>query len=631
MVEEQLCFHVQARPGVSTDDQLREALRAGELDPEVRLRLEGTHVWLPARAWATLAVRTSLGALPAPPSDESPPSTVSPDLLAAPRFIHDMVLWCMAEGNRTFGPLLGAEIRDAFEGGRYRRARATPVGLEDWIPVGRIFDRTLTDANRVAPAIALLDRRRVRCPTCREEIPAVAEVCPECEESVATPAGPPSSARSSVPDEDPHAGFMALHWRPVVTLGAITMIVLAGITLRYLAPGRFSEERVATSTRRATPACDEACWPGESCQMGVCSWATPPAAHHLGDRLQVSGPFSLPADASDGLVLDEDRFAVALLSGLQVRSTRTGQVLGLVSEAIHARKLWRVGDVIYAAAPQHVRVIDASSTKLLKTIDLGTMVGDIALGASGRRALVSLPAVHAVAVLSTELHAEIDRIRFGEDPVGPIGADDTGTRALTTTGFIPAPGLPEPPRTQDGAVYAFDPSRLATQQDRVRTAASGHPVAVLMTPDGSASYVALRGRDAIVPLEWLPSGAVRQKEPIEACVQPEQIELVRKDRRMLVRCNAGRSLEIFDLRTGEILRHVPFSSPASDLAVTPDGEQAIVALPDQDKGAIAIVDLATSDVQIVPLGAPPSRVRVAPDGRSVLVLGDRSKVAWVIR
>lgn len=630
MAEEQLCFHVHARPGVSTDDQLRDELRAQQLDPDVRVRLEGSNLWLPARAWATLAVRTSLATIPPPPVDGEQPPSVSPDLLAAPRDIHDIVLWWLAENGRTFGPLVGAEVRDAFEGGRYRRARATPVGTEDWVPVGRIFDRTLTDVNRAAPAVALLDRRRIRCPTCREEIPATVEVCPECDESVASPPGPPSSARSSIPDEDPSAGFLALHWRPLITLGAIAAIVLSGITLRYLAPGRFSEERVATGTRRATAVCDEACWPGESCQLGACVWSKPPPARHLAKDPHVSGPFPLPADASDGLFLDADRFAVALLSGVEVRSTRTGQVLGLVSEAIHARKLFRVGDVIYAATPQHVRVIDVASTKVLKTLELGTMVGDIALGASGRRALVSLPAVHAVAVLSTELHAEIDRIRFGEDPVGPIGADDTGTRALTTTGAVPPPGVRDP-SNQEGAVYAFDPSRLATQQDRVRTAAAGNPVAVLMTPDGSASYVALRAKDSIVPLEWLPSGAVRQKEPIAACDQPEQMELVRKERRMLVRCNSGRSLEVFDLRTGEILRHVPLSSPATDLVVTPDGEQAIVALPEQDKGAIAIVDLETTEVQIVPLGAPPSRVRVAPDGDGVLVLGDRSKVAWIVR
>jgi hypothetical protein len=630
LAEEPIRFHVDGQRALRTDDDLRDALREGQLDADVRLRLEGTALWAPARAWATLAVRTSLSEMPKAPAADEGPASVSPDLLGAPRFLHDMLLWCVVEGDRTFGPMVGAEIRDQFEGGKYRRARATPVGLGDWILVGRIFDRTLTDANRAAPAILLPELRRVRCPTCKEEISSAAIICPECEESVEAAGSPPSSARSSVPDEDPTAGFFALHWRPMLTLGAIASLLIAGITLRYMAPGRFAEERVATHGRRATAACDDPCWPGESCQLGACTWTAPPSARHLADKPQVSGPFALPLDASDGVVLDEDRFAVGLLSGVQVRSMRTGQVLGLLSEAIQARKLVRVGDVIYAVGPQQIRVIDAQSTKLLKTLEMGAIVGDVTLGANGRRAMVSLPGAHAIAVLSTELHAEIDRIRFGEDAVGPVGADDTGTRALTTNGAIPPDGLPDP-STSDGAVYAFDPSRLASAQDRVRTSLVGNPVAVLMTPDGSASYVALRARDVILPLEWLPSGAVRQKEPIEACDQPEQVELVRKDRRMLVRCDAGRSLEVFDLRTSEILRHVPFSSPAADLVVTPDGRQAIVALPDQDKGAIAIVDLDSFDVEIVPLSAPPSRVRMAPDGSSVLVLGARTKSAWVVR
>lgn len=630
MAEEPIRFHVAGQTALRTDDELRDALRDGQLDADVRLRLEGTSLWAPARAWATLAVRTSLSELPRAPATVAGPVTVSPDLLGAPRFLHDMLLWCLIEGDRAFGPLVGADVREGFEGGRFRRARATPVGLADWVPVGRIFDRTLTDANRAAPAMLLPERRRVRCPTCREEVPATALVCPECEESLDAAGAPPSSARSSLPDEDPSAGFLALHWRPIVTLGAIATLVVAGIALRYMAPGRFAEERVATHGRRATAACDDPCWPGESCQLGACTWTAPPAARHLGAKPQVSGPFPLPPDASDGVVLDEDRFAVGLLSGVQVRSTRTGQVLGLVSEATQARRLVRVGDVIYAVGPQQIRVIDVASTKLLKTLEMGAIVGEITLGATGRRALVSLPGVHAIAVLSTELHAEIDRIRFGEDSVGPVGADDTGTRALTTNGAVPPAGMPDP-ATVDGAVYAFDPSRLASAQDRVRTSLAGNPVAVLMTPDGSRSYVALRARDAILPLEWLPSGAVRQGEPIEACDQPEQLELVRKERRMLVRCDAGRSLEVFDLRTSEILRHVPFSSTATDLVITPDGRKAVVALPEQEKGAIAIVDLDSFDVEVIPLSAPPSRVRISPDGSSVLVLGDRTKSAWIVR
>src|SRR5262249_36288213 len=162
----------------------------------------------------------------------------------------------------------------------------------------------------------------------------------------------------------------------------------------------------------------------------------------------------------------------------------------------------------------------------------------------GRRALASLPSAHAVAVLATEYHAEIDRIQFGDDPVGPMGTDDTGKRALTTTGQIPPPGFPQP---QGGAVYAFDPSRLASAQDRGRASMLGTPVSVLMTPDGETSYVVLRAEDALVPLEWQPSGAVRQEARIHTCHVPEQIELVRRGRLGVVRCSEGRAIEVFDL------------------------------------------------------------------------------------
>jgi hypothetical protein len=50
---EQLCFHVHGRAGTCSDDQLRDELRAQQLDPDTRIRLDGSNLWLPARAWAT--------------------------------------------------------------------------------------------------------------------------------------------------------------------------------------------------------------------------------------------------------------------------------------------------------------------------------------------------------------------------------------------------------------------------------------------------------------------------------------------------------------------------------------------------------------------------------------------------
>jgi DNA-binding beta-propeller fold protein YncE len=432
----------------------------------------------------------------------------------------------------------------------------------------------------------------------------------------------------SIPDDPPGASWLSMHWRPLITLGSIGALLFSGVALRHLAPGRFSPSRATSAQAPPVPACAAPCWSGEACQLGRCVWQRPNDVGHLADVPAVAGPFPLAKDVSDALLLDGERFAVALLTGTQILSARTGEVLSLISEAPQSRRLHRVGDAIYAAAPQRIYVIDAAATRVLKTIEVGSPVGEVDVGAAGRRALVSLPSAHAVAILSTEYHAEIERIQFGDDTVGPVAVDDAGARALTTTGQVPRPGLRDAP---GGAAYAFDPSRLGSEQDRVRASAIGNPVSVLMTPDGEASYVALRAEDALLPLRWLPSGAVRQGERIPTCDEPEQIELIRSERRAIVRCNEGRAIQIVDLDKGAVVQAVPLSGRPVDLAVAPDGAQAIVALTGGGAGAVALVDLRTYAVSTIPLGAEPTRVRLSPDGRVALALSDRAKLAWVIR
>ncbi|HVK70994.1 MAG TPA: hypothetical protein VM694_41345 [Polyangium sp.] len=467
-------------------------------------------------------------------------------------------------------------------------------------------------------------KKRLRCPTCLELVAPGVDLCPECDEPLA---GSKSLRTGAVTVKAP--SWLSLHWRPLVTGLAMASVLATGIALRSLAPGRFLPPRAASRSPSAvTPTCTSPCWHGEACQVGQCVWQKPNDVGHLGEQPLVTGPFALPKDVSDALPLDADRFALALLTGIEVHDARTGALVTLVSDAPQIKGLYRVGEHLYATSPQRLYVVDAATTGLQKTIDLGAMVGQVSVGANGRRALVSLPSAHAVAILATEYHAEIDRIHFGDDPVGPMGVDDTGTRALGTTGQVPLQGLRDP---AGGAVYAFDPSRLASQQDRVRTSMLGNPVSVLMTPDGSASYVVLRAEDALVPLEWLPSGAVRRRERIQTCDEPEQIELVRRGRRALVRCHEGRALEVFDLVKGELARHIPFNGRATDLVVTPDGEQALVTLTGDGAGSLALVDLESYAVKLLPLSGEPKRVRLTPDGRMALVFSDWAKVAWVVR
>jgi hypothetical protein len=700
---EEVRFFVDRRGKVTgpvTDDDVRDALRDGRLGAGVRLRLAGSDLWASPRAFVALARSPGAGKPALPASPQAVACALPPALAGMPQDHRDALLFWIAEGDHIFGPLPGEQVRLALEGGRYREAAALLVDDAAWVraslltgvpddsSVARPSSHGVADAqisregsspgpapesggsSRARPRAIYLGAaagptssggRRpalstdpsslTRCPICLERITPGLAACPECGEAPAA-ASPPTSGSPSIPDDLPGQSMLAMHWRPIVTLGVITTLVCTGIVLRHLAPGRFLAPPRASARAAAVtspPACTAACWNGEACQAGRCVWQPPNDVSHVAARAKdtapsadagasppaeaaapepvIAGPFALPRDVSDALPLDRERFAVALLTGLEVHNARTGGVLSLVTDAPQARRLYRVGSVIYATAPQRIFVVDADTTRLLKTVETGATVGAITVGASGRRALASLPSAHAVAVLATEYHAEIDRIQFGDDPVGPMGADDTGKRALTTTGWVPLPGLPQP---QGGAAYAFDPSRLASAQDRVRASMVGNPVSVLMTPDGEHSYVVLRAEDAIVPLEWQPSGAVRQEARIPTCHEPEQIELVRRGRLGVVRCNEGRAIEVFDQKR-ELVRHVPFNARVSDLAVSPDGKQAIVALPAEGSGFVGIVDLDTWAVKVLPLGAEPTRVRLSPDGGIALVLSDRSKVAWVIR
>jgi len=484
------------------------------------------------------------------------------------------------------------------------------------------------------------------CSICLEEIPVEARICPECGEraveSTRTPFEPggPSSRPLEVDDG---RGWLRTHWRPLVTLTAVLGLIAFGIALRHLAPNRYQppEKMPAGAAAAAQAACDNACWHGESCQMGRCVWQAPNDVGHLDTKGSLAGPFELPTDMVDVLPLDAERYAVSNLQGIRIANARTGGLLTLVSEAPHAQQLHRVGDAVYATSPRRVYVLDAFETRLRKTIELGTKVDDLTVGASGQRVLVSLPAARAVAVLATDYHAEVARFFFGDDHVRAVAVDDTGTRALTTNGNLPLPGVePSGEGVRFGAMYAFDPSRLPSEQDRVRTALVGNPVDVVMIPDATSSYALLREKDTIVRLARQPSGAVRQESRKGTCRQPEEIALVRRGRRAIVRCNAGKAVEIFDLESLDLVKHIPLNARVADMVVTPDGKQAILALPrDMDRsndrgagaGAIGLLDLDSYELELVELKAEPHRVRLAPDGRTAVVISDRKKLAWVVR
>jgi DNA-binding beta-propeller fold protein YncE len=468
-----------------------------------------------------------------------------------------------------------------------------------------------------------------RCPVCLEAIATDAPVCSECGE----PLAPPSSSIASIPDVPVGASWFRLHWRPLLTMLSVGSLIASGVALRYLAPERYQPPQpLSAPVVAAAPACDTPCWHGEACHLGRCVWLPPDDAGHLAAGARITGPFDLPRDATDLLPIDDKRIAVASLLGVQILDADSGRVITLVSDAPQAQKLFRVGDVVYATSPKRIFVIDVETTRVLKTIETGNPASELVLGAAGHRVLVSIPASRAVAVIATEYHAEVSRFFFGDDPVGPVAIDDAGEMAFTTNGEVPVAGLPAPNGANRlGAMYAFNPSRLPSHQDQVRTALVGNPVDIEMMPDSRTTYVVLREKDRLVRLERLESGAVRQTDRVATCDGPEQIELVRRGRRAAIRCQLGRALEIFDLTNHELVRRVGFNHRVSDMVVAPDATQAVLALPRHQSGTLALLDLDTFKVAERTLDGEPDRLLLSPDGRMLVVVSNRAKLAWVVR
>ena len=236
-----------------------------------------------------------------------------------------------------------------------------------------------------------------------------------------------------------------MHWRPLVTMGAMASLVCIGrrpSLPRARAASAAARRRAGDGRAPSTPGVQRAVLERRGLPRGAVRLAARRTTSATSRRSEptVGGPFALPKDVSDALPLDAERFAVSLLTGLEVHNARTGGVLALVTRrAAVAPALPRRPGRLRDRAAAHLRRRrghDAAAQ------DHRDSARPSARSRSAPRAAACsprCPSAHAVAVLATEYHAEIDRIQFGDDAVGPIGADDTGKRALTTTGPGPAP------------------------------------------------------------------------------------------------------------------------------------------------------------------------------------------------
>ena len=604
---------------------LRSRVLHAEISLDERVRVEGGNVWAPVAAWSVLDLDA------APPPRHQPEQTAMPaELRRSDEQVLRQLRWWVRDGERVMGPLSWQALNERLEAGTIgERAQVGLVGGHAWYPRSEL--RVAGSEEPLTESLCS-DEQRKRCLVCLERIDADETVCPECHEPIAGARERLNSRPNSQVHGGHRAGWLRMHWRPTVMFASIGLVLGSGVALRQAAPNRPQPLNVAPNVPAAAPACDTPCWEGESCEMGRCVWRVPNHAGQLAAAPTVSGPFDAPKKMLDALPLDEDRYAVSSMKGVHIISARSGVPVTLVTDAPQAQHMLRVGDVLYAAAPRRIYVLGIKNTRVLKTIETGSPVSSLQVAASGQRVLAAVPGKHAVAVIATDYHAEVSRFFFGDDQVRQVAIDHSGEHALTTNGRVPLPGFRAPrSANQLGALYAFDPRRLPSEQDRVRTGMIGNPADVIMTPDGQSTYVVLRERDTVVRLQRTRSGSVRQGEHITTCQQPEQIEMVRPGRRAIVRCNAGQAVDIIDLRTNQRVERIELHRTISDMAITPNGKQAVLLLPRKGGGAVGLLDLNSYQLKLVEISGQPHRVRLSPDGRSAIIISDSTKAIWVLR
>lgn len=409
---------------------------------------------------------------------------------------------------------------------------------------------------------------------------------------------------------------------------AFVAVIGFGITLRYLAPERFAAG--PTKDLRSLAACAVPCWPGESCVGGVCTHAASRETTNLrADQAKVRGPFSLPKDATAVMAIDDAQFGVGGLLGLEFRDIVTGDVTSTLTEALHTLDLFRVDRWIYAVAPSKIHVIDPARPAWLKAIELGGRAWNLQTSSVGNRVVASIPTAQSLSLISPELHTEIDRIHVADDRIGHVAIDDVGARAVIVTGRSPVQGMREP--SFDGALYAIEPNRYASEQDRIRASVPGNPVAVLLIPDGTKALVALRASGTIQALDATPSGSFRHAESVKTCREPDALELIRPLRKFAIRCADARSVEVMSIAPLALDRHLAFDERVTSMAVSPSGQQLALTLSGDGHGALALIDLTTGDMTQIRVSPEPTALTYSPSGRTLVLFAERTRQAWTVQ
>jgi DNA-binding beta-propeller fold protein YncE len=255
-------------------------------------------------------------------------------------------------------------------------------------------------------------------------------------------------------------------------------------------------------------------------------------------------------------------------------------------------------------------VIDTASRSVVGTIRTGTTLGAAILSGSGERLFVVVPdGIMLVNVRERRLERTIR-----------VPGEHTGIALADNRLFVVQTA------NNKGRVLAID---LATERVVAEREIDDLAKRPDVTTDGSRLYVPhsfYSGRVTILDTRRLSVLGILTFED-----GPTRVRLSPDERTLFVPSGSGSGgqVTLVDTVRRQTVANIPVDGDATDVAITRDGQRAVVPL--FGGGAIAILDIPTRAVtRTIPVEGYPIHVALGPDDKTAYVLRNGTNQVWVV-
>ena len=197
----------------------------------------------------------------------------------------------------------------------------------------------------------------------------------------------------------------------------------------------------------------------------------------------------------------------------------------------------------------------------------------------------------------------------------------TGSRAATVIGLsalvlTPFVGLVSVGGTPAGLTAAAEEPQHASTPSQIKRLAFLGPCDVVASPDGKTLYVVNSDGRQVAVVDAAYGNLLRS---IAMPAEPTGLVLGPAGDTLYVTCAAPEgTVAVVDVKSGKLCESIPVGHWPIGPAISPDGEVLYVC--NRFDNNVAVVDLKTGRITLVPATRQPYAAAVTPDGKSVFVI-----------